>query len=341
LDSVGDVLISGPAVRAVAAHAARTTVLTSPAGAPAAKLLPGVGEVLAWACPWISADSGRVDAADVQDLVAAVRVRDVDEAVILTSFHQSALPTALLLRLAGVERISGVSEDYPGSLLDVRIPPPADGPEPERMLEICRAAGFDLPVGDDGRLRGQLTGEPPAGIALDEPFVVVHPGANAPARRYPEHLWRGVVAQLTGQGWTVLVTGSAQERALTAAVAAAAEGPGRAVDHGGAFDLAQLASVLARAATVVAANTGPAHLAAAVDTPVVSLFAPVVPLVRWAPYTERRVVLGDQHASCRDSRATSCPLPGHPCLSTVSPEDVVDAIASLAPRRHLTSAGAT
>ncbi len=42
------------------------------------------------------------------------------DALILTSFHQSPLPTALLLRLAGISRIAAISTDYPGALLDVR-----------------------------------------------------------------------------------------------------------------------------------------------------------------------------------------------------------------------------
>src|SRR3712207_7032811 len=50
----------------------------------------------------------------------------VDEALVLTSFHQSALPVALLLRLAGVPTIAAYSDDYPGSLLDVRLHDPGD-----------------------------------------------------------------------------------------------------------------------------------------------------------------------------------------------------------------------
>ena len=65
--------------------------------------------------------------------------------MILTSFHQSPLPTALLLRLAGVRRIVASSEDYPGSLLDLRLPVAGNGPEPERMLATVRAAGFEPP----------------------------------------------------------------------------------------------------------------------------------------------------------------------------------------------------
>ncbi|WP_225684661.1 glycosyltransferase family 9 protein, partial [Streptomyces pseudogriseolus] len=125
-------------------------------------------------------------------------------------------------------------------------------------------------------------------------------------------------------GRRVVVTGGAGERELTAYVAG-----GRAVDLGGRTDAAQLAAVLAGADCVVAGNTGPAHLAAAVGTPVVSLFAPVVPAERWRPYGVPHLLLGDQDAPCAGSRARRCPVPGHPCLDTVTALDVVAAVDKL------------
>jgi ADP-heptose:LPS heptosyltransferase len=123
----------------------------------------------------------------------------------------------------------------------------------------------------------------------------------------------------------VLVTGGPAERELTAFVAGS-----RGVDLGGATTLAEMAALLDGAAAVVVGNTGPAHLAAAVGTPVVSLFAPVVPAARWAPYGVPTVVLGDQHAACRGTRARECPVPGHPCLTSVTAHDVVAAVEELA-----------
>jgi ADP-heptose:LPS heptosyltransferase len=259
----------------------------------------------------------------IRDIVKRLSALALDEALVLTSFHQSALPTALLLRLAGIARIAAISDDYPGSLLDIRIPSPGDAPEPERMLTVARAAGYTLPPRDDGRLAVVPTGAP-AGLP-DGPFVVLHPGADAPARSYPEPLWRDLAAALTASGRTVVVTGGARETALTAAVAAAG-----GVDLGGRLDLAGLAATLRRADAVVVANTGPAHLAAAVGTPVVSLFAPVVPAVRWAPYGVGRVLLGDQRAPCRGTRARDCPVAGHPCLSAVTTGDILAALDVLA-----------
>jgi ADP-heptose:LPS heptosyltransferase len=138
---------------------------------------------------------------------------------------------------------------------------------------------------------------------------------------------RAIVAALTAAGHQVLVTGGPDETALTAYVAA-----GCAEDLGGRTDLPRLAAVLRDATAVVVGNTGPAHLAAAVGTPVVNLFAPTVPWERWRPYGVPVIRLGDGQAACRDSRATICPVPGHPCLSTVDPTEVVTAVESLRSR---------
>ncbi len=245
----------------------------------------------------------------------------------LTSFHQSPLPLALALRLAGVPRIVGASTDYAGSLLDVRLRPgedlDEDIPEAERALAIARAGGFDLPPGDDGRLR--VVPHPDVrGLVGGDPFVVVHPGASAPARAWPEAHAAAAVRTLAARGHRVVVTGGRGERGLTARVAGDS-----ALDLGGRLRLPELAGVLASASVVVSGNTGPAHLAAAVGTPVVSLFSPVVPAVRWAPYGVPLVLLGDQASACRDTRARVCPVPGHPCLASVLPDEVVAACESL------------
>jgi ADP-heptose:LPS heptosyltransferase len=324
LDNAGDVLLAGPAVRAVAAHVDKVVMLTGPHGSAAAHLLPGVDQVIEWCAPWIDPDPAPITPEHVAALQDAVRAQAPHAALILTSFHQSPLPLALLLRLAGVGWIGAISEDYPGSLLDVRHHVEGDPPEPHRALELARAAGYRLPAGDDGRLAVRrplpnvedLTGTPG--------YVVIHPGASVPAREWPVRHCAHAVAALTAAGHRVLVTGSAREQRLTAQVAGTT-----GVDLGGRTDLRTLAAVLDGACVVVAGNTGPAHLAAAVGTPVVSLFAPVVPAARWAPYGVPTVLLGDQHAPCRDSRARHCPVPGHPCLSSVHPAHVVDAVRSL------------
>jgi len=332
LDSTGDFLLMGPAIRALAAAPTVSTVdvLAGPAGSAAARLLPGVRDVLVWTAPWVVSDPPPTTSPDVAAVVARVRAGRFDAAVVFTSFHQSPLPTALVLRLAGVPWIAAASADYPGSLLDLRHRPPSDGPagdvpETERALDLARAAGADLPPGDDGRLALRPCLPDIRHLVPARPYVVVHPGAAVPSRAWPPGRCREAVPALAAAGWSVVVTGGPGERELTAAVAGS-----DGVDLGGATDLAGLAGVLAGARAVVVGNTGPAHLAAAVGTPVVSLFAPVVPAARWRPYGVPHVLLGDQDAPCRDTRARLCPVPGHPCLAGVTPTDVVAAVATLA-----------
>jgi ADP-heptose:LPS heptosyltransferase len=326
LDSAGDVLLTGPAIRALGTGAETLTLLCGPRGRAAGDLLPDVDRVIEWCAPWIDATPPPVRDADVPGLIARIAALGITDAVIFTSFHQSALPTALILRQAGVRTISAISDDYPGSLLDLRYRVPEEIPEPERALSLAIAAGYGPPPGDDGRLR--LRAPLPAVTGLlgrvRPGYVVVHPGTSVPARAWPPERCAEAVVALARSGHDVVVTGSPDERSLSARVAGE-----HAVDLGARTTLAELAAVLAGAAVVVVGNTGPAHLAAAVGTPVVSLFAPTVPASAWAPYGVPSVLLGDQDAACRGTRATACPVPGHPCLRSVTAAQVVAAVERL------------
>lgn len=326
LDNNGDVLLAGPAIRAIAAAAGSVTLLCGPRGVDAAGLLPGVDEVVVFCAPWIDPEPRPVDPLKLRVLVDDLQRRQIDQAVILTSFHQSPLPLALVLRLAGVPLIAAISEDYPGSLLDIRHRVSDDIHEVERNLSLVATLGYRLPPGDEGKLR--IKRAPVAGV--DVPYVVVHPGASAPARTWPSPKHAALVRALVARGRKVVVTGGMDERALTAEVAG---GDPRVTDLGGRIGFGQLADVLAAADAVVAGNTGPAHLAAAVGTAVVSLFAPVVPAVRWRPWRVPQVLLGDQHAPCANTRVRTCSVPGHPCLGRVTVDEVIAAIDQLATPR--------
>ncbi|MEH1099015.1 HAD-IIIA family hydrolase [Micromonospora sp. CPCC 205561] len=322
-DSAGDVLVTGPGIRAVAAGAERVVLLCGPRGRAAAELLPGVDEIIEHRLPWIDPAPDPVEPGDVAALTARLAAVGADEAVIFTSFHQSPLPLALLLRLAGVGRVSAISDDYPGSLLDVRHRVPAGVPEAERALSLAAAAGHALPENDGPVLRLRPTPAPPSEAGAPG-YVVLHPGSSAQARGCPPELAARIVRALADAGHRVLVTGGPDERELTARVAGDA-----GVDLGGRTGLAGLAATIAGAAALVVGNTGPAHLAAAHGVPVVSLFAPTVPYGQWGPWRVPAVRLGDADAPCRDSRAARCPVPGHPCLNGVEPAQVLDALRLL------------
>jgi ADP-heptose:LPS heptosyltransferase len=337
LDNVGDVLLAGPAVRAVASRA-RVTMLCGPNGAAAARMLPGVQGVITHEAPWIATDTKPVNVGATMDLVERVRASDVDRAIVLVSFHQNALPTALLLRLASVDFVGAISEDYPGALLDVRHRVSDDIHEVERNLSVAAACGYRLPPGDSARLMIHPQSRPESLKGLGR-YVVVHPGASVPARRWSPLRCAALVDELVHRGHRVVVTGKASERGLTCEVVG--DPLSRVVDLTGRLDLRGMAGVLAGADAIVVGNTGPAHLAAAVRTPVVSLFAPTVPAVRWRPWLVPHVLLGMQDIPCAGCRARECPMSDHPCLSSIEPSAVVEAVESLTGRPRMTRAAAS
>jgi ADP-heptose:LPS heptosyltransferase len=324
LDNDGDVLLAGPAVRAIAAGASRVTMLVGPRGRAAAELLPGVDAIVEHRAEWIDPEPDPLEPGRTLAFVARLRDLGIDRAVILGSFHQSPLPLALLLRLAGVPWVGATSVDYPGSLLDLRHLIDDDVHEVERSLSLAAAAGYRLPPGDDGALRV----DPPDGAPppeLPPGYVVVHPGASVQARSWPPERHGALVDALAAET-PVVVTGGPGERALTRLVA----GPARdgVVDLGGRTTLGGLARVLAGARAVVVGNTGPAHLAAAVGCPVVWLHAPTVPAVRWRPWRVPHVVLA-RDVPCAGCRARTCPVPGHPCMTDIDVPEVAAALRAL------------
>ncbi|MGH8823451.1 MAG: glycosyltransferase family 9 protein [Jiangellaceae bacterium] len=334
LDSDGDVLLTGPALRALDNACMHLDLLVSPAGEQAARLLPGPHEVIVFDAPWSGYRPPPVDPAAVTDLVERLRRNGYDRAVVFTSFHQSPLPMALLARLAGIPYVAATSGDYPGSLLDLRHARVAQH-EVEAALDLALATGARLPAGDDGGLAVLPAPCDVSAVVPSGPFVVVHPGASVPSRALRAGHARRIVSALLQDGWCVAVTGGLAEADLVRQATA----PG-AIDLSGRTSLAQLATIIRRAECLVAGNTGPAHLAAAVGTPVVSLFSPVVPVERWQPYGVASIVLGDHDAACKDTRARECPIPGHPCLGKITPAQVVSAVQTLATRRPTTRRGA-
>lgn len=324
LDGAGDVLLTGPAIRAVRAGAGHVTFLCGQHGAEAARLLPGVDAVLVRSAEWIEAEPAAVQRRAVEAFVTELATRHFDRALIFTSYHQSPLPLALLLKMAGVGFVAAISEDYPGSLLDLRHHVREATHEVVRALSLAEAAGYRLSPGDDGRLRVGDVPAPSAALGLPAAgFVVLHPGASVSARAWGEVNMRALRDSLVARGECVVVTGGSAERTLTAAVA------GGSCDLGGRSALPVLAGVLAAADVVVTGNTGPAHLAAAVGTPVASLYAPTVPAVKWHPWGVPYRLLGDQGIACAGCRARVCPVPGHPCIGQVPVSAVLDAIDAL------------
>jgi len=125
-----------------------------------------------------------------------------------------------------------------------------------------------------------------------ERFVVIAPTAGWGAKQWPDERYGAVAAELARGGFRTLVNAASASDAVAEAVVQASGGAAIAVP----CSVSQLTALVRRASLVIAGDTGPLHLAAALETPVVGLFGPTDP-ERNGPYgIESRVL---RHASSR------------------------------------------
>ena len=145
-------------------------------------------------------------------------------------------------------------------------------------------------------------------------YVCIHPGARLPSRRWPPQRFAEVADGLADQGWTVVLTGSPDERELTQAVRGAMRS--HAIDLTGATTLGSLAALLAGARLLVCNDTGVSHVAAAMATPSVVICSGADP-GRWAPLDRDRHRVLHADVPCRPCGHYVCPI-GHPCATGVA-----------------------
>ncbi len=346
LDALGDVLMCTPAMRALkeAAPGRSLTLLASPSGAAAVPFIPELDDAIVHAAPWMKAASA--DGPDaLRTLAATLAARRFDAAVIFTTYTQSALPAAMLCWLAGIPLRLAHCRENPYHLLSDW----AEEPEPDklvrhevqRQIALVRHAGavpasgmkmplsFALKAADLAAVRARLLR---LGIDADRPWLLLHPGASAASRRYPATHWARALALLVRHtGLPVVLTGCAAEGPLIEEIRA---GSGVAAHSlAGQLSLGELGAALRLAAVALTNNSGPAHVAAAVGTPVVDLYALTNP--QHTPWNVRSRVLF-QDVPCRFCFGSACPAGHHACLAGVEPERVLDAaLALLAPRPAL------
>lgn len=332
LDNIGDVIMLGPALRAVkeALPQARITLLASPAGASAAPLLPWIDDVIVWRALWQQVQPVPFTPQREHELIATLAERRFDAALIFTSFSQTPHVPGYVCYLAGIPLRAGEGKEFGGQVLTTELRgAPDELHQVERNLRLVEAVGFTvrdrhLAVHIDAQARRtaeQLLRH--HGIDPDAPFVLVHPGASAAARRYPPERMAGVVRLLSARGWPVLVTGVERERELLLSIAAAAPAARLVI---GTTSLMEYAALIERAALVICGNTLPLHLADALLTPVLALYSGTDYETQWQPRATRYRLLR-RATSCHPCYRFTCPI-GLPCLA-FTPDEVVSTAEEL------------
>ena len=334
LDNAGDVLLTGPALRAVRNQRpnCHLTLWASPGGAAAAELLPEIDDLLTTRALWQDLGHLPFDPWREQNLVETLRRGQYDGGIIFTSFAQSPHPAAYACYLACIPLRAGQSKEFAGGVLTDPVSPlPDDAHQVDRNLHLVTSLGWDTVSPD---LSAAISPEHRdtlglllriKGVGLGRPFVLIHPGASCPSRRYPLTRFAEVGRSLhRALGCSIVISGGERE-VQQAKELAVAIGPG-AVSLAGETRVGEFAALVERATAVITNNTFTMHVADAARTPEVVLFAGTEQESQWRPRTTRcRILRRPTH--CQPCYRFECPF-GLPCLD-IPPKEVAAAVLEL------------
>jgi lipopolysaccharide heptosyltransferase II len=344
LDTIGDVLMTTPALRALKASIPdrKLTLLTSSAGAAIAPFIPELDDWIVYDSPWLKATAPRINPQPEYDMINFLRDRHFDGAIVFTVYSQNPLPSAFLCYVAEIPLRLAHCHENPYQLLTdwIKDPEPDHSirHEAQRQLDLVAEIGCTT---ENQRLSSQVQKRDRQKVseiltALNlyhssgvihcaNRWLVMHTGATAPSRRYPAENFAMVADELFREhGYLTLFTGTTLEVELVQEIQAMMQAPSYSLVC--QLSLGELAALIEIAPILISNNTGPVHVAAAVGTPVVDLYALTNP--QHTPWNiSHRVLFHD--VPCKYCHKSICPEHHHNCLRQVTPESVVAATREL------------
>jgi ADP-heptose:LPS heptosyltransferase len=279
-------------------------------------------------------------------LARRIRARRFDIAI---DFHGGPR-SGLLTRASGAAQRIGY--DLPGRrwCYTTRVPWTRSLTPPRHSVlnqwDLLTPLGIEAPDRARDRVTMALDGEADArvvrrlgdaGIDAGAPLVVMHVSAGNPFRRWPAASFAAVAAELArdDRRRRVIITSGPSEAAAAEGVAGQARrlaGEAAAgIVRTGEFDLAELRALVGRAALYIGGDSGPLHVAATTETPIVALFGPTLPerSMPWRDPAIRAIPIDGGPLPCRPCHQRQC-LPGDfRCLTAISPTMVVSAARAL------------
>jgi lipopolysaccharide heptosyltransferase II len=307
-DNMGDLIMSSPAIRALKeTFSSKITVLTSSMAAGIVSSISEIDDTIVFDLPWIKAKD-TIASEDIFPLVQQLKTKGFDAAVIFTVFSQNPLPAAMLAYMAGIPLRLSYCRENPYELLTNWVP----DKEPytfiqhqvDRDLNLVHSVGattnddrLHLTVPDTAweAVQSKLKDK---GINPAKPWLIFHPGVSEKKREYPVANWVEAAKNLIKEkGFQILFTGAASEKEICDEIAAQAGK--NAFSVAGIFSLQEFLALIKQSPVVVSVNTGTVHIAAAVNTPVVVLYAQTNP--QHTPWMVRNKVL--EYPVDEDSRS--------------------------------------
>ncbi|HLI09219.1 MAG TPA: glycosyltransferase family 9 protein [Ktedonobacteraceae bacterium] len=231
---------------------------------------------------------------------------------------------ALAIALGGRVTVGYYEGEQPAGLT-LGLPYPDNWPEVFRNLGLAYLLGcpngypeLEFPLLSEDRLEAAVLLR---GLSrADRPWVGIHTGARAPARRWPAEYFAAVADALARRfDAQIILTGSKDE--ITTVQEVEARMTARALNVAGQTSLGGLAALISKLDLFITNDTGPSHIASAVDTPSITLFGPVDPR-RWASRDRARHPILRLPVSCSPCPYRECPI-DHRCLRWITPDMVL------------------
>lgn len=331
LDTIGDVIMTTPALGAMADAGSQVTLLTSTVSGALEPMLPYLERVVTLDVPWMKhGQEHPVPAVSHLRVLERLRAERFDLAVVFTVWTQDPSCAAYLAYLCGIPAVAGHAR---GKLYGLLTRPVEDADcEGSARHEVVRQLALTSALGYPATRQSLRLDVPAPSRAVrslldrlgSRPWCLLHPGASAPSRRYPAREWARVADLLDQQGVRTVVAGDRHDRARCSEIAALCRRePLRAE---GRFSLPEFASFMKAAPVAVTCNSAAAHVAAAAGTPVVTLYAGTNS--QHTPWSDRATVL--RHATpCAWCYSSVCRLGTPSCTAAVRPEMVVEAAMDL------------
>jgi ADP-heptose:LPS heptosyltransferase len=338
-DHMGDVLLASPALHVLRQLYPRAsiTLAVGPRGEQVAHRLPAVDSVVVVPFPGLdpATQAGVLERWSLLVRLARRWQGRFDAAVLLRDDYYWG---AMLLAAARIPARLGVATPLCSPFLSRAVPVVAREPAAAQHLRVV-AGLTEVSVGTlrwapARRLR--FTPHPSsaaaatreaAGMPATEPYLLLHPGSGAAVKLWTAEGWAAVLRALrTRLGLRTLVVAGEREQHLIPPIVR--EASGAAVGLPLPPDLDLLAALIRDARLALGVDSGPLHLAAAVDVPSVRLYGPTDPHVfgPWAdPRRHRSVSSNLLCAPCHRLNWDTLAMPWHPCVRRIAPGAVVAA----------------
>ena len=329
---LGDLVLTTPLVRelARAQPAAEISLVTTRLGADVFVGLPGVREAIAF-------DKRRGGLGALVRLATRLRRARFDVALLPHRSNRSAV----LVRLAGIPVRIGFAGAPGAWTYTRRVRRDAAQHAVRRYLALAEPLGGDPATADVRPVVGGIARSAGAADRLLDavglarsPFVALAPGSVWATKRWTTSGFASLAVGLRSRAIEPLLVGGVEDLPACHAVADAVPGGLRSL--AGRTTVAELAAILARAAALVGNDSGAAHVAAAVRTPVVAVFGPTVPSSGLAPVGDEHVIVEQGDLACRPcSRhgGPRGPLGHFRCMREIDGPRVLDALLPVLARR--------